>query len=174
MTPEAFIKKFNIRCFYHFTDTRNLPSIRAHGLLSMAELKRRELQATHPGGNEWSQLADARAGVDRYVHLCLFNEHPMEYLARQDGRIEESVFLRVAPEVISLEGIVFSPEVANKAGARLLPLSDAIEQMDFEVIYTRTDWRDPLIQERRRLAKKYELLIPNHVPMKFVVEPTYG
>ena len=72
--------------FYHFTDTRNLPSIRAHGLLSMRELRQRGIVVT-PGGNDWSLDADQRSGMDGYVHLCFFKGHPMEWLATQDGRI---------------------------------------------------------------------------------------
>ncbi len=92
----------------------------------------------------------------------------MEYRATQEGRIENSVYLQIAPEVIELEGIMFAPDVSNKSGVKLLTLEEALTAMDFEVIYTRTDWRDPAIQARRKVAKKYELLVPRQVPADLI------
>jgi len=169
MNAKDFRKRFSIACFYHFTDRRNLPSIKAHGgLMALSELNRRGVAVPAPGGNAWSHDADAIAGVDDYVHLCLINDHPMEYRATQEGRIENSVYLQIAPEVIELEGIMFAPDVSNKSGVKLLTLEEALTAMDFEVIYTRTDWRDPAIQARRKVAKKYELLVPRQVPADLI------
>lgn len=36
MPAEEFVKKFGVNCLFHFTDFRNLPSIREHGLLRLA------------------------------------------------------------------------------------------------------------------------------------------
>jgi len=89
----------------------------------------------------------------------------MEYIARQDGRIGTSRFLEVASDVLRFAGIRFTPDVANKSGVPLLTSQEAVEHMDFEVVYIRTDWRDPAIQERRKAAKRYELLIPADIPL---------
>lgn len=169
MTPKQFILKFGVKCFYHFTDHRNLPSIRTNnGLLSLAELRRRNITVPAPGGSKWSHEADTRVGLDEYVHLCLFNEHPMEFRAREDDRIKRSVFLEIYRAILLVEGIRFTPGVANKAGVPLLSLEQAVEVMDFQVIYERTNWRDPAIQARRQIARKYELLIPRNIPLKFI------
>jgi hypothetical protein len=63
--------------------------------LSEKERERRKVSVVARGGNEWSQTADARFGMDEYVHICLIDDHPMEYLARKDGRIEQSIYLEV-------------------------------------------------------------------------------
>lgn len=169
MTPKQFIQKFGVKCFYHFTDRRNLNSILANnGLLPLAELRRRKIYVPAPGGNEWSHDADARIGLDEYVHLCLLNEHPMEFRAREERRTESSVFLEIHPAILAVEGVMFTPDVSNKVGVPLLSLEQAVEVMDFQVIYERTDWRDPEIQARRKIAKKYELLIPRDIPLKLI------
>ncbi len=166
MTPTDFLRRFSVPCVYHFTDERNIPLIRQNdGLLSLAELRRRGIEPPAPGGNDWSHEADARVGVDEYVHLCLFNEHPMEFRAREDGRIRNTRFIQIQPAVLHCEGIRFTQDVSNKAGVRLLTLEEAVQALDFSVIYDRTDWRDPQVQERRKLAKKYELLVPSHIPL---------
>ena len=175
MTPKLFILRFGVQRFYHFTDRRNLPSIRANnGLLPLAELRRRKISVPAPGGNERSHDADARVGLDEYVHLCLLNEHPMEFRAREDGRIERSVFLEVNRAILDVKGVRFTPDVSNKAGVQLFSLEQAVAVMDFQVLYERTNWCDPEIKARRKIAKRYELLIPRDIPLKFIGGACYG
>lgn len=157
-----------MKSFYHFTDTRNLASIRDLGLLPFAELQSRGIVVQAPAGNDWSHEADERWGLDNYVHLCLMDEHPMEYQARKDGRIVDSRFLQISPAVLAIDGIRFAADIANKSGVPLLSLEEACETMDFEVIYDRTDWKDPDIQQRRQIAKRYELLVPEIVPINLI------
>jgi hypothetical protein len=156
---------------YHFTDRRNLSSIAEHGLLSLRELRRRGIMVDAPGGNQWSHDADTRLQLDRYVHLCFFDQHPMEYTARSDGRIGASIFLHVLSKVLDREGVLFCDEVSNKAGAVVRPLQEIDYYLDHEVIYTRTNWKDQAVQDRLRAARKWEILIPDHVPVDFLRKP---
>lgn len=155
--------------FYHFTDTRNLPLIRESGLLSMRFQREQQRVAIAPGGNDWSQDADRRSGMDGYVHLCFFNDHPMEWIARQQGRIEQSVFLKISPQVLRSPGTMIVDTVSNRADADPKPAESMISKLDLKVIYTRTDWKDPVVQERLRTAKKYEILIPNQIAKDLIV-----
>ncbi|MBT9137439.1 MAG: hypothetical protein DDT34_02531 [Firmicutes bacterium] len=169
MTPDQFLARYKVRCFYHFTDERNLDSIRnVGGLFRHAELLRRGILVPAPGGNDWSHEADARVGVDEYVHLCMISEHPMEWQARQEGRIVKSKFLQVDPQVIKVEGVRFTSDVSNKSGVQLLTLEEACDTMDFSVIFDKTDWRDSEIQARRKIAKKYEFLVPMDIPKNLI------
>jgi hypothetical protein len=121
-----------------------------------------------PGGNVWSHDADTMKGLDRYVHLCFRPNHPMEYVARQDGRISDSVYLQIHPDVLHIAGVMFTADVSNKSGVRAIAIAEALEVIDFEVLYTRTDWTDSDVQQRLRQAEKYELLVPDHVPMRYI------
>lgn len=134
----------------------------------MAELKRRGVNIPAPGGNELSFWADKKNHMDRYVHLCLNNEHPMEWTARQDGRIVQSVFLEVSSLILESQGVLFSPEVSNKTDAVFYKVADCAAMIDYDVLYTRTDWTDPIIKERRKAAHRCEMLIPTCVPMQFI------
>jgi ssDNA thymidine ADP-ribosyltransferase, DarT len=156
------------RHFFHFTDTRNLPSIRQHGLLSMAQLRTGVGSLVAAGGNDWSFEADRRSGMDRYVHLCFFNEHPMEWLARQENRIESTTFLQVIPSILGLPGVLITDAVSNKADVLPLPANEMIGKLDLEVIYQRTDWRDKMVQQRLKIARRYEVLVPNQVALEYV------
>jgi ssDNA thymidine ADP-ribosyltransferase, DarT len=169
MKPDEFLKRFHPICFYHFTDSRNLESIRKNGgLHPLATLREKQIDIAAPGGNDWSHDADERRGLHKFVHLCLRDQHPMEYVVRKEGRIVESVYLKIKPEIIGCEGIRFTPDVSNKKDVPLLTLAEAVEELDLEVIYRWTNWRDPEIQKRLRKAAKYELLIPQSIPLKLI------
>lgn len=137
-------------------------------MLRYAELNRKGIQVPAAGGNDWSHEADAQVGLDEYVHLCLISQHPMEYRAKQEGRIVQSRYLEISPDVLRINGIRFTRDVSNKRGVELLALAEATEAMDFAVIYDRTDWRDPATQERRKIAKRYELLVPADIPVQLI------
>ena len=92
----------------------------------------------------------------------------MEYLARQDGRIVDSIFLEIHPSVMQYPGVMFAPDVSNKAGVDAVPIAQAGELIDFEVLYNRTDWSDQAIQQRLKQAEKYEVLVPCHIPLVLI------
>ncbi|HEY3770476.1 MAG TPA: DarT ssDNA thymidine ADP-ribosyltransferase family protein [Candidatus Angelobacter sp.] len=168
MQKDPFIQ-YSVTAFYHFTDRRNLKLIRdAGGLYSLAKLREMKMEVPAPGGNEWSHDADQRKGLDQYVHLCFKNNHPMEFVARQEGRITDSVFLRIHPAVVQRQGVKFTADVSNKRGVDVYSIEEAQKIIDFDVLYTRTDWTVPEIQQRLRQAEKYEILVPDHIPLELI------
>lgn len=154
---------------YHFTDIRNIPLIKQYeGLFSLDEIRKKNIQVPAFGGNQWSHEADTRCGMDKYVHLCFFADHPMAYLAKKDGRISEYRFLNISREILRVEGVMYCDGVANRADVSPVNVVDAIDKIDFEVICGRTDWKNPTIQERLQRAKKCEILVPSRVPLKLI------
>ena len=83
----------------------------------MQAIREWEIFVPAPGGDANSQLSDTRNGMDGYVHLCLFNQNPMEYRARQDGRIQSSCFIEIDRDVLRLDGVRFTSAMANQNGA---------------------------------------------------------
>lgn len=154
---------------YHFTDRRNLASIRERGgLYPLATLRRNGWAAPAPGGNQLSRELDQSKGMDAFVHLCFRPSHPMEHVARQEGRIDDSIFLQIHPVVLQWEGVRFAPEVANKSGVSTLSVQEAMKVIDFEVLYTWTDWHDPQIKQRLQRAEKAEILVPDRIPLGLI------
>jgi hypothetical protein len=169
MAPDEFIARFNPRCFYHFTDTRNLAQIEAcEGLLSMSTLRERGIKPAAPGGDANSQRSDSDSGLDRYVHLCLCNQNPMEFRARQDGRIQQSRFLEIDREIVRLPGVRFTAGMANRTGTSLLTLEEAFARLDFAAAYDHLDWSSETEMRRVLLARKFELLVPDGVPSRLI------
>ncbi len=158
------------KTLYHFTDIDNLPSIHANGLLSKEQLRIGGIEPKRPGGNDLSHRLDREKGIFDHVSLCLTLNHPMKYVAQSDGRISHPRYLRIRPEIVVTEGVLFSFGVANATEVRIVALKEALPAMDLEVLYRRTDWSDPEIQQRLRAAEKYEILIPRSVPVHMILD----
>ena len=169
------IEKYRIDGVWHFTDEANFESIKANGgLLSLAELQRRKVEIPVAGGNEWSHEADVRAGVEDFVHLALIPNHPMLFRAKQDGRIATPYWLKIDQSLLALDGVRFTNDVSNKSGVQLLTPAEAEHQIDWEVLFTRTDWSDPDVRARRQAAEKSEILIPRSVPLSLILGKMNG
>jgi hypothetical protein len=160
-----------ISCLYHFTDRRNLQQIRdLGGLYPLAELEHLGVTIPGFGSDVGSREVDRRRNLHRYVHLCFKSSHPMEYIARQEGRINDSIFLEVHPAVMQWEGVRFTAAMANTNNIQFYTLDEArsLSLIDYEVLYTRTNWSDPQVQQRLQVAEKYEILVPRIIPLDFI------
>ena len=76
--------------------------------------------------------------------------------------------MQINPSVIQDAGVRFTSEVANKSGAILHTMEEAKTLIDIEVLYTRTDWTNPIIQERLLNAEKCEILVPDFIPLTMI------
>jgi len=166
---ETIKKSTQHNFLYHFTDEANFPSISEKGLLSKQRMR---AEGWWPplavGGNALSHSLDTTRGIDPYVSLCLTRKHPMEFLAQRDGRLPNPRYLGIQPEILKIEGILISFGVANANGVEILPVSEAVKKLDAEVLYQRTNWSDPAVQQRLRAAEKLEVLVPSSVPVALI------
>lgn len=161
----------SIRSLFHFTDRRNLTSIKeTGGLFSYARLKEMKIEIPAPGGNDWSHEADAYKSMDRYVHLCLRPTHPMEHAAKVDGRITSSIFLNIHIDVLNIAGVRFTAGVSNKSDVVTHSMEDAMDIIDFDMLYGGwKDWNNPEIQARLQTVEKYEILVPDQIPLNLIL-----
>lgn len=121
-----------------------------------------------PGGNQWSIDADNCMGMQNYIHLCFLDEHPMEWLAKEKGRIDP-VWLEISTEVLDFSGVKYCAGVANQAGAVYLTSSQAIKNMDFDYLFNWHDFNVIENRDRHNEAKKYEILVPGSIPINYIV-----
>lgn len=157
---------------YHFTERANVPSLKKHGILSLREIHARGLAAaTKFCSSAESRSIDQKRGLDQYVRLCFAHEHPMEYRARERGDMVDPVFVHVDVGVLDLPDVLVASGVPYQAGVQIYPLEEAIETLDFEVLFTWMDWHVPEISHRRQSALKYEILIPKRVDPGFILWP---
>ena len=157
---------------YHWTDERNLESIRTHGLLSLRELTARRIQPAAPGANEVSHELDAASphALDSYVHLCMTADHPMAYHAKQRGHVKDVRYLSIDKQVLHREGVMFCDDVANKNGVVPIPIADAAKEADLLFLCQWNDYKSASVQERLKRAKRFEILVPTAIETAHVTD----
>ncbi|PIB24054.1 hypothetical protein BFP76_02060 [Amylibacter kogurei] len=153
---------------YHFTDARNIDSIKQHGLLSKQELESRKVVPKAFGGNDLSHDLDREQGLYDYVNLCFTRNHPMAYIAQKDGRLENIRYLGICPSIILEPETKLTLNIANIPEEPCLDFAEHLMDLDLDVIYTRTKWTDPKVHARLIAAERCEILVPKFVPKKFI------
>lgn len=156
------------RFVYHFSDEANFNSIGGKGLVSKETMRAENWWPDAPGGNELSWSLDTHRGIDPYVSLCFTTNHSMKFIAERDGRLKSARYLAVSPKVLKIPGTKIAFGIANANDVEILPIEEALESLDIEVLYTRTNWSDPAVQDRLRAAERLEILIPNAVPRDLI------
>ena len=90
------LSQHGITKLYHFTDRENLESIIANGgLYSWRDAEDKGIVIKRPGGSMTSKSLDSRYHLERYVRTSFTRNHPMMYVAMNDGRIDNPVVLEI-------------------------------------------------------------------------------
>jgi hypothetical protein len=64
---------------------------------------------------------------------------------------------------------MITKDVANKSGVEPGLAAAMLDQLDLEVLYKWMNWKDPAIHKRLVDAEKCELLVPNEIPLKYIL-----
>lgn len=162
------LKKYNCNTIYHFTERKNLKSIKDNGgLYSLAKINEMKLENISYISNDWSHDADNFKGLDSYVHLCfLKNEHPMAFKAREDKK--DIVWLDIDTAVLNIGGVLYTDDIANKAGVIPLDNDTAKNTLDIEAIYKFLPFNEEGNRERKVATYKYEILVPDFIPLNYI------
>ena len=101
---------------YHFTDARNIESIKTHGLLSWWRLLGKQIDFI-PSSTRDSRNIDKVKGLQNYVRLCKHPRHPMAFRAKLEGRIGYFEWLEIDGSLINWRMTKFSDvnAVSNQA-----------------------------------------------------------
>lgn len=101
------LKENGVVYLYHFTDRRNLESIRQHGgLFSWQTCLNKGINIPYAGGDGNSRLLDRRHGLQDYVRLSLCDDHPMMWRLKQMGY--DLVLLKIKVDAAVLRDTLFS------------------------------------------------------------------
>ena len=166
---QSFLSEYNIKYFYHFTDLANYESIQKNGLLSLKLLKEKNILVQKYNGTKLSHDLDNYLGISDYVFLSFNKDHPMFYVAKKEQRITKPIWLKIDSRIILKNNVIFSDDIANKRGVNYFNIEQIEEKLDCEVLFSRTNWKDPLIQRRLKSARKSELMIPFSIEKNYIL-----
>ena len=114
----GLLRQNGITRLYHFTDRANIQSIIDNGgLYSWKACDNKGISVKRPGGSATSRSLDQYRGLENYVRLSFTRNHPMMYVAQNDGRISNPVILEIDLSVVNLATTKFSDRNATKNGA---------------------------------------------------------
>ena len=160
------IERNNIKCLYHFTDRENLESIINNGgLYSWADCKAKGIDIPKPGGSAQSRQLDTRDNLQNYVRVSFVTQHPMMYVAMNEGRISNPVILKIDPKVIWQEDTKYADRNATKNGAKVGGELSDFERIHFNAVKAIKHFDLP---EEEQMFFQAEVLVKNFIPLEYI------
>lgn len=163
---KKLIEQHHITTLYHFTDRENLESIiKNGGLYSWADCEQKGISISKPGGSMGSRDLDRRDNLQNFVRVSFVREHPMMYVAMNEGRISNPVVLEIDPEVIYWQDSLYADRNATKNGAHVGSSIDDFSQLHFNSFKAKKHFDLDADEQKFYQA---EVLVKNHIPLQFI------
>lgn len=160
------LKDGRVTKLYHFTDRDNLESIIKYGgLYSWADCRDKGIKIPKPGGGDLSRSLDRRDGLEYYVRLAFTEDHPMKFVAMDDGRITNPVVLEINLEVALWEDNLYSDRNTTKNGAQVGGSLDDLKAIHFGLFWGRSYFD---MSDEAKMYYKAEVLVKNFIPLKYI------
>lgn len=158
-----YLSSNGIKFFYHFTDRRNLDSIRKNGgLYSWYYCENHGISIPFPGGGEQSRNLDRWHGLQDYVRLSFCDDHPMAYRLKLDGY--NLVLLRIRIDVALLEETLFSDINAADGAHHHGRTMDDLKRVDLNAT------QQHYVSSSSPIFKKHqaEVLVKTFIPLEYI------
>ncbi len=164
---EQVLKENRITKLYHFTDFDNLESIIKYGgLYSWADCDEKGIKIAKPGGSSQSRSLDSRDRLEHYVRLSFAYDHPMQYVAMNDGRISNRVVLEIDIETALWVSSLYADRNATKNGANVGGSLDDLKEVRFGLFNRMMRYFD--MSEEAKTHYQAEVLVKNFIPLKYI------
>lgn len=163
---KAILDQYGITKLYHFTDRSNLESIiKEGGLYSWMDCDKKGIKITKPGGEALSRALDCRHNLQEYVRVSFTTQHPMMYVAMQEGRISNPVILEIDPEVIYWKSSKYSDSNATRNEVCVGENLDAFKKIHFNSVKARTHFD---LTDEEKPYFQAEILVKNFIPLECI------
>lgn len=160
----SYLNENDVKYFYHFTDKRNLESIKKHGgLFSWYYLNKHNVVIPRAGGNELSRVNDSKFGLEDYVRLSFCVDHPMTYRLDQEGY--QLVLLKIKTDVACLAETRFS----NINATDSLPHSYGRSLEDLKKVNIRATRMNYLRKDSPYFKEhQAEVMVKTFIPIEYI------
>jgi len=156
----------SIEYLYHFTDKSNLDSIKKrNGLYSWSYCLNNNIEIVMPGGDELSRYLDKRKGAENYVRLSFCKDHPMEHVAKREGRILNPIKLLFNTELIYHIGTKFCNMNVAKNEAIISDSLEYFTNINFGV-FNQNYFN---LNQSQKSQFQSEVLVYEHIPSNYIL-----
>ena len=163
---QAVLDQNGITTLYHFTDRDNLESIiKNGGLYSWSDCEQKGIKISKPGGGALSRQLDMKDNLQDYVRVSFTAQHPMMYVAMNEGRISNPVILEIDPEVALLDGTLYADRNATRSGANVGGKTDDLKKVHFKSLKARKHFD---LDEDEQPFYQAEVLVKNFIPLEYI------
>lgn len=164
---EKVLKEGRITKLYHFTDFDNLESIiKNGGLYSWADCRDKGIKIPKPGSSGPSRSLDERDHLEHYVRLSFVEDHPMKFVAMNEGRISNPVVLEIDLEPALWKDSLYSDRNATRSGAIVGGDFANLMTIRFGLFNRMMRYFD--MTEEAKMHYQAEVLVKNFIPLKFI------
>jgi len=166
MDLKETLKYYKINSIWHFTDLSNLASIKKNGLLSLYSLTKNNINVSCYGADELSHYLDRKKGLDKYIHLSLIKEHPMQYLKTKQGIIQNPIWLEIDTSVLFENESGCCSQIANASSSICYMIEKLSKIIDLDNLINNKNCKYEI--------KKAQLLVANKIEYTKVKAIHYG
>lgn len=163
------LQENGIRYLYHFTDKSNIPLIKRYGgLLSWSYCEQHGIKIPRPGGGDLSRQLDVSRNLQDYVRLSFTREHPMKYIAKNDGRIKNPINLIIDIKAACISSSLYSNKNATikREHVNIGNSIDDLKQIHFNSVKARTHFD---LEDDERSYFQAEVMIKTFLPKKYII-----
>lgn len=164
---QTVLEQNRITKLYHFTDFDNLESIIQNGgLYSWADCDEKGIKIAKPGSSDSSRSLDKRDRLEHYVRLSFAHDHPMKYVAMNEGRISNPVVLEIDLETALWADSLYADRNATKNGANVGGSLDDLKEVRFGLFNRMMRYFD--MTEEAKTYYQAEVLVKNFIPLQYI------
>ena len=153
-----------VRCFYHFTDRKNLESIRRNGgLFSWSYCVKNGIDIPVPGGSSSSRSLDQRHHLEDYVRLSFCMDHPMAFRLQEGGA--DLVLLKIKTDVATFKDTLFSDINATDNNHHHGDSFNDLKKVDIKAT------KQTYVSKESPIFKKHqaEIMVKTHIPLEYII-----
>lgn len=152
---------------YHFTDYKNIESIKKlGGLYSWDYMLENNIYIPMSGGGQLSRMLDCRYGLENYVRTSICKNHPMMYVALNEGRISNPVILEIDPQIASLKDTLYSNMNATKTGHHSGGSISDLKKIRFNICLN-SSYRS--LSDSEKSYYQAEIMVKQFIPEKYIL-----
>lgn len=163
------LDQHNIHTLYHFTDRDNLEAIiKNGGLYSWKDCQEKGITIAKPGGGGPGSLSwqlDQRRGLEHYVRVSFTRQHPMMYIAMNEGRITNPVTLEINLDVLYEETTKYANMNATRNDASIGGNLSDFKAIHFDTVKAINHFH---VDEDEQPFFQAEILVKNFIPLSCI------